>query len=384
MQTRRRMALTTAAFTGCAAVVITAATSSFGAQPTTDPGGCQHFHVPGNDAASLRAAASSARSAGCGLERTTVDFDDGIELAVPKSGSWVVGHFDRISPLPSLDVGVYRTHGDHLVAVKGETWTGTDGDVAEAKAAMTDAGSIAPTAGSTLSTAETQKLLDTKRKAQQAERLSIGAAGSTTGKCSTAASYVLKPPYLKSQTAAGMWEIDWYYNPAGQPTSMNPDNVRARVNDAPDNWEYNHNTCGMTNWPNLTTIKMGTTSVVPNQTDAACLTAPSVNVIGWHYWGTASGVLADTCVWGTSNNGIFAMAVNGSFNFRAAASIAGCSGSNVDLEGTLTHEWGHALGLDHISTYHQVMNPYAGTCDDSDRYLGRGDFKGVKAIYGVF
>jgi hypothetical protein len=36
-------------------------------------------------------------------------------------------------------------------------------------------------------------------------------------------------------------------------------------------------------------------------------------------------------------------------------------------------------------SYHQVMKPLGCVpCDDGNRYLGRGDWKGVKAIYGVF
>jgi hypothetical protein len=384
MKSRTQALLAAAALLLLGTVVPAAAAATSNANhAATEP--CRQFRIPADSPASLHAGLRSARAAGCGLNQTSVDFG-AAELGIPESGSWVVGHFDRIAPLASLDAGLYRTHDDHLVAMRGGAWTGRDADVAEAKSAMASSESAAPTAESSLGALKAQKLLEQKLKKEAGmdEQSSVVAASSTTGKCSTDASYVLKPPYLKSMTAAGMWEIDWYYNPAGQPTSMNASNVNDRVKQAPDNWEFNVNNCGMTNWPNLTNIKMGTTSAVPNQTAASCLTAPAVNVVGWHYWGTASGVVANTCSWGTGNNGKFSMAINGSFNFRAAASISGCSGNNIDLEGTLTHEWGHALGLNHISTYNQVMNPYTWYCDDRDRYLGRGDFKGVKAIYGVF
>jgi predicted Zn-dependent protease len=345
---------------------------------------CHGLRFSADETASLRSAASSARAAGCDLGLAAVDFGGKAELAIPKVDSWVAGHFDRVAPDEDVEVAVYRTSEDHLVAMDDGVWTGSGSDVAEAKAAMAQSGSVADSA-LTPSPAE-QGLLDHKRMARAAlgdQLTSTGSAVATTGKCGSDASYVLKPPYPKTEWSAGTWWIYWYYNPSGQPTDMNSDNVKSRVNDAPDNWEYNENNCDITNWPNFTQVPMGNTSVSPNQTASVCVGAPSVNVVGWKNWGTTTTTLADECTWGSGSNVTFSIAINGSYNYRAAASVSGCTAS-TDLEAVLTHEWGHALGLNHISANNQVMNPYINACDDRDRYIGRGDFKGVKAIYGVF
>lgn len=63
----------------------------------------------------------------------------------------------------------------------------------------------------------------------------------------------------------------------------------------------------------------------------------------------------------------------------------GCSG-NVDVEGLVTHEWGHAYGLGHVSEAANgalTMSPVLPSCSIAARTLGLGDHRGMVAKYGL-
>ena len=56
-----------------------------------------------------------------------------------------------------------------------------------------------------------------------------------------------------------------------------------------------------------------------------------------------------------------------------------------DVEGVMTHEWGHVFGLGHVpedGNRNQTMSPVInGTCQSSERSLGRGDVLGLDVKY---
>jgi hypothetical protein len=58
---------------------------------------------------------------------------------------------------------------------------------------------------------------------------------------------------------------------------------------------------------------------------------------------------------------------------------------SYDLEGVVTHEWGHVFGLGHVSesgNQNQTMSPKInGPCQRSERSLGRGDVLGLDGKY---
>lgn len=52
-----------------------------------------------------------------------------------------------------------------------------------------------------------------------------------------------------------------------------------------------------------------------------------------------------------------------------------------DVEGVLTHEFGHVFGLHHVSERYATMYVNAISCDNWQRSLGRGDLNGLRALY---
>jgi hypothetical protein len=62
---------------------------------------------------------------------------------------------------------------------------------------------------------------------------------------------------------------------------------------------------------------------------------------------------------------------------------SGCSGK-YDVEGVLTHEFGHTVGLGHVSEASypwMTMSTTEGFCDSSQRTLGKGDIHALDLLY---
>jgi hypothetical protein len=70
---------------------------------------------------------------------------------------------------------------------------------------------------------------------------------------------------------------------------------------------------------------------------------------------------------------------DGSFQFFAGTS--GCS-AGFYIEDIATHEFGHALGLDHSALTSATMYPSVSYCSTANRTLDPDDQAGVLAIYG--
>ena len=58
-------------------------------------------------------------------------------------------------------------------------------------------------------------------------------------------------------------------------------------------------------------------------------------------------------------------------------------GGQIDLQGIMTHEYGHALGLGHSSTSSATMYGVASGNGVADRSIASDDIAGIKAIYGT-
>jgi hypothetical protein len=64
-----------------------------------------------------------------------------------------------------------------------------------------------------------------------------------------------------------------------------------------------------------------------------------------------------------------------------AATLTGCSGE-YDIDGIMTHETGHIIGLGHSSMQGATMYPSVAACDFSPRTLATDDVNGRKDLYG--
>jgi hypothetical protein len=70
--------------------------------------------------------------------------------------------------------------------------------------------------------------------------------------------------------------------------------------------------------------------------------------------------------------------------FQAPGEGDGCYEgiAKYDLQNTATHEFGHELGLSHVSSAYNTMAPTATMGETYKRSLASGDILGLRAIYG--
>jgi len=167
---------------------------------------------------------------------------------------------------------------------------------------------------------------------------------------------------------------NWSYNPAGKPGSLIGDT--AAIGAAAASW----GALGA----NVSFVDAGITTATPG----ACQNvADGRNTVGWR--ALPAGVLAMTCTYWSASAGAteFDMQIDPSWLWTTNLSVM-----RMDLQSVVTHEFGHALGLDHPCDFTRPT-----TCDSTDRtavmygsYLAGtnrrtqqpDDIAGILAVYG--
>jgi hypothetical protein len=72
---------------------------------------------------------------------------------------------------------------------------------------------------------------------------------------------------------------------------------------------------------------------------------------------------------------------NTRYDYTSSRESDGCSGE-YDIDGIMTHETGHIIGLGHSSVAGATMYPSVAACDFSPRTLATDDIDGRKDLYG--
>ena len=98
------------------------------------------------------------------------------------------------------------------------------------------------------------------------------------------------------------------------------------------------------------------------------------------------GAIASTYSWWDGSNRLLDSDVivwDGAFTFFTGTS--GCWGTSngAYLEDILTHEFGHALGLNHSGAGDATMYPSYGYCSQEMRTLASDDIAGLQSLYGA-
>jgi len=71
---------------------------------------------------------------------------------------------------------------------------------------------------------------------------------------------------------------------------------------------------------------------------------------------------------------------NQKYNYTSSREADGCSGE-YDIDGIMTHEVGHVIGLGHSSVAGATMYPSVAACDFGPRSLSTDDTAGKNALY---
>ena len=159
--------------------------------------------------------------------------------------------------------------------------------------------------------------------------------------------------------------VNWYYNPAGQPTNLQTQDVVNAIQTAAARW------AGMCN---LTFTYMGTTSAVPNVRSTSG-TIDQTNVVGWGLLtAEMAGYGAYTKWWYNGSHFLIDadVVINTAYNWTLQ-----------NVESIMTHEFGHFIGLNHSNVQASVMfaNPY--NSYSYQRTLRGDDAEACAALYGA-
>lgn len=201
---------------------------------------------------------------------------------------------------------------------------------------------------------------------------------STVGgaRCSTAnaKAYKLKSSAWYDNT------FKWWYNDDHSEGSGSLDRIKAAIN----TWNSGTTGCGFSAVNNLSV------SYQPGGSDANykigvngagnCSGYTGHSVVGWGPM--SNGAIATTCTYSFGTQLTESdVKLNTNVTLYRGSSASGCSGDQYDLQYTATHEFGHAIGLDHSAqSANQIMKPTQGNCYTT-RTLGRGDAAGLTSWY---
>lgn len=181
--------------------------------------------------------------------------------------------------------------------------------------------------------------------------------------------------------------LRWSYNPQGEIDTLPSGKVLKAIKRGGKAVAQGKNACGLTPKIDAAISYEGTTSSRPDIRrvggGATCKAGNGDNVVGWGKIGGDS--VGWTCLWWDGSGAVIGadILLKPSKIFSIGVP-EDCHGS-LDLQSLVTHEWGHAFGLDHVSQSHDdLLMPHGvAACSVSDRTLGLGDYLGLKKLYGT-
>jgi hypothetical protein len=176
-------------------------------------------------------------------------------------------------------------------------------------------------------------------------------------------------------------------NLAKMPKRFHKSDVTRQIQRANGNMVKGRNTCGRPRLRTPSSRYLGHTSAKPNiaatRSRVTCGSFNTRNVVG--FGGLPGGLLGWTCYWWSSGSGRMIGADMRIDNGKYLSTHLPKTCTNKwDLEGTVTHEWGHAYGLAHTGSGHQnlTMQHLLAPCSTYARTLGLGDWLGMNTMYG--
>lgn len=210
-------------------------------------------------------------------------------------------------------------------------------------------------------------------------------SGPQTDPCTDTASKLFGGKWKESPT--------WYINQAGRPSNISADDAVAQIRMGKNNVSGANNDCDLPDNVNRDATYGGLSSVAvdiisnPSNGNVRCTqSGDSISVVG--FGATPSDILGYACVrYSTSDTDAFRggdiLVTNNANTLVLDGNALGCL-NRYDMQGLMTHEWGHFFGLKHVGeTNHGTltMSPNLGSCTRAERTLGLGDLIGLESLY---
>jgi hypothetical protein len=194
----------------------------------------------------------------------------------------------------------------------------------------------------------------------------------------------------------GHWDRDfsipWYYNHANHYVAYTADGYAMKLQEAFDNITKLHDDCGYTWRPHISNTYRGYATQTTTQPviEGECQgKTDGKNIVGWKALDVEK-MLAWTCLYrppgGYVNGFDISIARNTRWNIPEFDSCERYAPNHEwDFEAVLTHEFGHAVALDHVTeaahgnlTMSEINN---GPCARGERTPGYGDAIGLAVLY---
>jgi hypothetical protein len=178
----------------------------------------------------------------------------------------------------------------------------------------------------------------------------------------------------------------WTMRVAGMPGYLGAfEPVRDAVRAAATSVDLGRNSCGLTGDLALSQRYSGeTVRDAGINADGTCGARDERNVVA--FGRLDGGLLALTCLWWSRSRTVEAdVRISDAPGMFTLNPDAGCTGS-WDLQGTLTHEFGHVFGLGHVSYAEHgelTMSDGLPACSSNFRAFGLGDYETLRNQYGT-
>jgi hypothetical protein len=194
---------------------------------------------------------------------------------------------------------------------------------------------------------------------------------------------------LAHAMTGGHWTTDPQYRvnvTEGLPANISGLQFSSAVQAASYTWVHNQNSCGDTRKPSALNFVVGSQTTSNSNVNGAqntCATDDGLSVVDF---GNLSGsTIGFACWWMYSGGAISSVDIRiDNSGSSWTTTTASCSGTRWDLQGVLTHEFGHLIGLAHVAERGPgdlVMSTNTDSCDFSSRLLGHGDTLGLLSLY---
>lgn len=177
--------------------------------------------------------------------------------------------------------------------------------------------------------------------------------------------------------------LSYRFNRSTTPSNLRPAETIKAIRRGGANVVTTRNACHLGDYVPVGFAYMGKTARHASFDSGACRTSDGVSVVSF---GSLQRALAVTCTyWSSGSVGSSDVKIDKSgTRWTTNPNSRDCRNA-FDLEGVMTHERGHTFGLGHVSEFSHgkltMSERINGTCQSSERTLGRGDVLGLKDIY---
>jgi hypothetical protein len=246
--------------------------------------------------------------------------------------------------------------------------------------APANAGSVALTVDRVDGTSQTLSVTT-----DAAGRVTVGNDSATSGTTDVAPPKCDDPAYSLISGASWPGAYSWAFRRATTPNEMTKKAATRELKKAVNNNSNSSNACGLADQVDLPNNYQGSTTQASDVTSQpACVGNPQpINVTEFGPMG-GGGILAATCTY-SSGGTITNADVKLNTNFEWWEGTGGCTGQVFGLQGVQTHEYGHAVGVGHVSEADHgnltMSTNINGTCSNFEASLGQGDVLALRDLY---